>query len=177
MNILHVAPVAAIEPARDLMRRNVVATGALILLPPLLMTLGLGVMTRPGTRRVRPLLVTPMLPVSTTVGSLLMGPLLVAAMLPVSTTVGSRRMGPLLVTAMLSVGALAMPRALDIGVVVAPLLGGGVFGMASSVGARGLLAMTAAIGAIMMPAVVLHGGAAIAVALAVRRVNRTDKAD
>lgn len=157
MNILHVAPVAAIEPARDLMRRNVVATGALILLPPLLMTLGLGVMTRPGTRRVRPLLVTPML--------------------PVSTTVGSRRMGPLLVTAMLSVGALAMPRALDIGVVAAPLLGGGVFGMASSVGARGLLAMTAAIGAIMMPAVVLHGGAAIAVALAVRRVNRTDKAD
>ena len=157
MNILHVAPVAAIEPARDLMRRNVVATGALILLPPLLMTLGLGVMTRPGTRRVRPLLVTPML--------------------PVSTTVGSRRMGPLLVKAMLSVGALAMPRALDIGVVAAPLLGGGVFGMASSVGARGLLAMTAAIGAIMMPAVVLHGGAAIAVALAVRRVNRTDKAD
>jgi len=76
-------------------------------------------------------------------------PLLVTAMLSVGTTVGSRRMGPLLVTAMLSVGALAMPRALDIGVVAAPLLGGGVLGRT----------------------------AAIAVTLAIRRVNRTDKAD
>ncbi|MFP6759712.1 MAG: hypothetical protein VCC99_16090 [Alphaproteobacteria bacterium] len=51
MNILHVTPVAAIEPARDLMRRHVMASCALTLLPPLMMTLGLGVMTRPGARR------------------------------------------------------------------------------------------------------------------------------
>ncbi|MFP6759711.1 MAG: hypothetical protein VCC99_16085 [Alphaproteobacteria bacterium] len=63
------------------------------------------------------------------------------------------------------VSALAMPRALDIGVVAAPLLGGGVFGMAASVGARGMLALTAAFDAIMAPAVVVGGGATIAVAL------------
>ena len=174
MNILHVTPVAAIEPAGDLMRRNVMASCALMLLQPLMMTLRLGVMARPRTRRGRPLLVTAMLPMSTTIGSRRMRPLLVTAMLLVGAALVTRCVGPVVVP---SVSALAMPRALDVGVVAAPLLGGGVFGMAASVGARGLLALTAAFDAIMAPAVVLHGGAAIAVALAVVCVNRTDKPD